>query len=99
MARVFTIGFAVIGLAFGMFQLLLLAPFLWMMTSAEQRAAHATHHAYGDVVEVYDDQPATRGWGSPFDPRAQPPDPFTRPALRRFTIVNRGGRLVIEEID
>ncbi|MEO8704527.1 MAG: M50 family metallopeptidase [Kofleriaceae bacterium] len=47
-ARVFTVIFAVAGLAFGMWQLLLLAPFLWMMTSAEQRNAHAAAHDWAD---------------------------------------------------
>ena len=40
-ARAFTIGFGVFGLATGMLQLVLLAPFLWMMTTHEQRVAHA----------------------------------------------------------
>jgi Zn-dependent protease len=55
-ARVFTVGFVVYGLAVGSFQLLLLAPFLWMMTSAEQRLAHAMGDEYvgrgPDGVEV-----------------------------------------------
>ena len=38
-ARVATVAFAVIGLAYGMFQLLLLAPFLWMMSSRERLLA------------------------------------------------------------
>jgi Zn-dependent protease len=38
-ARVFTVLFAVYGLATGAYQLLLLAPFLWLMTSHEQRVA------------------------------------------------------------
>lgn len=45
-ARVFTIGFAVYGLATASFQLLLLAPMLWLMTSHEQRIAHA-RYGYG----------------------------------------------------
>ncbi len=38
-ARVATIGFALLGLA-GAYQLLFLAPFLWMMTTREQHLAH-----------------------------------------------------------
>ena len=92
-ARVFTIAFGVVGLAFGMYQLLLLAPFLWMMTTQEQRVAHMTAGHYAGGVEVMDHEGWDRretGWGSPFDPRVQ---------QRRFAIVNRNGRLVIEAID
>jgi Zn-dependent protease len=96
-ARVVTISFAVIGLAFGMYQLLLLSPFLWMMTTQEQRIAHMTDsYRYGDV-EVLDHN----GWGSPFDPRSRrsADDPFSRSPMQRFRIVHRNGRLVIEALD
>lgn len=107
-ARVFTVGFAVVGLAYGMWQLLLLAPFLWMMTSHEQRVAHAM----ADEYVGYDDRgvevlgrdawsrrdAGPRGWGSPFDPRGQRGP--TMPLMRRFTIVRtRDGRLVIQALD
>jgi Zn-dependent protease len=108
-ARVVTIGFVVIGLAFSMYQLLLLAPFLWMMTSAEQRHAHSMADRYVDHFEHVEPVDHRRGWGSPFDP-AQPGwtsrgprahDPFRRngPTMRRYAIVQRDGRLVIEAID
>ncbi len=45
-ARVATIGFAVIGLM-GAYQLLMLAPFLWMMTTREQQMARAEAAAGG----------------------------------------------------
>jgi Zn-dependent protease len=91
-ARVFTIAFAVFGLATGSWQLVLLAPFLWMMTSAEQRMAHAMRD---DEVEVLGHS-RPRGWGSPFDPR-----PFARGArMRRFTIHRTpDGRVVIQTLD
>jgi Zn-dependent protease len=103
-ARVFTIAFGVVGLAAGMYQLLLLAPFLWMMTSQEQRIAQMTASHHGDVEVLGNDAWDRRaaGWGSPFDPRMHrgaPHDPYARPLMRRFTIVNRNGRLVIEAID
>jgi hypothetical protein len=74
-----------------------------MMTSAEQRLAHAMADEYvgrgPDGVEVlgrnaWERRP--RGWGSPFDP-------FSRgyaPRMRRFTIHRTpDGRVVIQSID
>ncbi len=45
-ARVVAVGFVVVGLAAGMFQLALLAPFLWIMGTAEQRLARNLAHRY-----------------------------------------------------
>jgi Zn-dependent protease len=41
-ARVTAIAFAAIGLRYGMYQLLVLAPFLWMLGTREQQLARAT---------------------------------------------------------
>jgi Zn-dependent protease len=86
-ARVFTVAFGVIGLAFGMYQLAILAPFLWLMTSAEQRAAREWS---GDD-----------GSSSRFE-RAFAHDPFRRGGgiQRRYTVARRpDGRVVIETWD
>jgi Zn-dependent protease len=102
-ARVFTVLFAVVGLAFGIWTLLLLAPFLWMMSSQEQRMARMRADDFADYggngrtqvlgrTAWHDGGP---GWGSPFDP-------FQRgrsPGVRRFAIRQRNGRLVIEALD
>jgi Zn-dependent protease len=45
-ARVVAVGFAVIGLAFGMYQLAVLAPFLWMMGTRERQLARAVSDDY-----------------------------------------------------
>jgi Zn-dependent protease len=101
-ARVFTVLFAVFGLAYGIWTLVLLAPFLWMMSSQEQRMARAMADDFADYggrghAEVLDRDWHRRGagWGSPFDP-------FQRgqtPSIRRFAIRQRDGRLVIEAVD
>ena len=90
-ARVATVSFVVAGLAYGIWTLVLLAPFLWMMSSAELRLAQ--HSAQQDSdFEVL----GRNAW------RAHPGDPFGRavtPSLRRFVVRQRGGRLVIESVD
>ena len=45
-ARVVAVGFAVFGLMAGMYQLVLLAPFLWMMGSNERQMARAMARRY-----------------------------------------------------
>lgn len=45
-ARVVAIGFAVYGLSAGMFQLVLLAPFLWIMGTNERLLARTLAHRY-----------------------------------------------------
>jgi Zn-dependent protease len=101
-ARAVAIVFAVVGLAYGAFQLVVLAPLLWIMGSRERMLARAMADRYaghgrggGDVVR--------RGDG-PFDP----PSLFTRgagpsggrgPEVRRFAVRQVGGRLVIETLD
>jgi len=107
-ARVFTIGFAVLGLAFGMYGLLLLTPFLWMMSTRERELARmmaADRGGYDRDVEVLGrdwNRRDSSGWGSPFDRRGSQADPFSRgrgPTIRRFTVRHRDGRLVIEALD
>jgi Zn-dependent protease len=97
-SRAVAIGFVVFGLM-GAYQLLVLAPFLWLMGSREQLLARAMpdHYATGDVeVLGRNERGRGGGWGSPFDRRgfhgAGGP-------LRRYTIVQRDGRIVIEAVD
>jgi len=109
-SRVAAIGFAVLGLL-GQFQLLVLAPLLWMMGTRERMLArtmadrYASHGRGG--VDVF-----RRGAG-PFDRPSSfrgGSDPFDRwhggysrghgePSVQRFTIRQVGGRLVIETHD
>jgi Zn-dependent protease len=109
-ARVAAIGFAVLGLWAGMFQLLLLAPFLWIMGTRERMLARMAPSSPddagwydGDVEVVGRDawhaHRASGGgdfgrWGSPFDPRTR-----YSGGIRRFTLVRRKGRIEVEPID
>lgn len=85
-ARVVAVGLGVIGLATGAYQLLLLAPFLWVLGTRERELARAMAHRYaydgGGYVErragAFGAYPA-RGGRAP-----------------RFVIRQRDGRLVIE---
>lgn len=93
-ARVVAVLFGVWALAGGPFQLLILAPFLWLMGTREQVMArmveqHLGHGGYpgsgpmaGDGVEVL-------GRGA-WENRARP---------RRYTVTQVGGRLVITSYD
>jgi len=92
-ARVVAVGFGILGLM-GAYQLLILAPFLWMMSAREQVMARMVEDHYGGYpdgggrggVEVLGRNAwATRGHG---------PGP-----VRGFTVSQVGGRLVIEPID
>jgi len=94
-ARVVTVAFVVLGLAYGIWTLVLLAPFLWMMSSAEQRMARfaADEFAgYGHDREIpgRSSSPA-RAWST----RGHAADPFQR----RFVVRQRDGRMVIEALD
>jgi Zn-dependent protease len=82
-ARVVAVGFAVYGLAAGMFQLVLLAPFLWLMGSNERLLARQLAHRYAYDGDGYRTRPP---FGGPAAPSAQ----------RQFVIRQRDGRLVIE---
>ena len=82
-ARVVAVGFAVVGLA-GAYQLLVLAPFLWLMGSREKMLARMMADQYAYSRDGY----VTR------TPRYYADES----PMRRFTIRQRGGRLVIEEL-
>jgi len=107
-ARVAAIGFALLGLFAGMYQLLILAPFLWLMGSRERMLARMTPDEgwYHHDVEVLSHDPwrdrdqgrgghhRSEGWGSPFDPRTH-----FRGGVRRFTLVRRNGRIEVIPLD
>jgi Zn-dependent protease len=97
-SRAVAIGFVVLGLG-GAYQLLVLAPFLWLMGTREKQLARMTPAQYpssfaNDEVEVLGRNTSREGggWGSPFDRRGGG-------APRRYTIVNRNGRITIEALD
>jgi len=93
-ARVVAIGFAVVALAGGPLQLLILAPYLWMMGTQEKMLARMMADRYVNTRDGYrerrsgDVEVLPRGYSARGD----------EPQLRRFAIRQRGGRLVIEEI-
>lgn len=106
-ARVAAIGFAVVGIWAGMLQLMVLAPFLWLMGTRERMLARMGPAEAGwdrPDVEVLgrdawrEHRTSGRGdfggWGSPFDPRTR----FSG-GIRRFTIVHRNGRIEVEPLD
>ena len=82
-ARVVAVGFVILGL-FGAYQLLLLAPFLWMMGTREQQLARM-------IPDVSSFDPASR--------RSTPHDPFGRRGPPRYAIRHVNGRVVIELLD
>ena len=87
-SRVAAVAFAVLGLM-GAYQLLVLAPFLWILGTRERMLARmmaADNHAYTSPVGNVDR----------FYRHDAPPPPRGE---RRFVVVQRGGRLVIEAID
>jgi Zn-dependent protease len=87
-ARVVAIGFGIVALAGGPLQLLILAPYLWMMGTQEKMLARMMADRYVSTNDGYRE----RRYGDvEVLPRHQP-------QLRRFTIRQRGGRLVIEEL-
>lgn len=100
-ARVVAIGMVAAGALAGMFQLLLLAPVLWVMGTQEKRLARAIAHRYaydggGYVSRGASWAPAgprrgVSGLGTGFAVR----DPASG-EVRRFVIRQRDGRLVIE---
>jgi Zn-dependent protease len=88
-SRVAAVAFVVFGLIYGHLQLVILAPFLWMMGTHERMAARTMANDYAGPgrggFEVF-----RRGRG-PFDA----PDPYAR----RFEIRQIGGRMVIIPLD
>lgn len=97
-ARVFSVGFGIFGLVTGAYQLLLLAPFLWLMGSRERIMARMIQDRYGGYpgggggyhTEVMRDDDGGGGW--PFGGGGGG-------GIRRFTVVRRNGRVVIETYD
>ena len=96
-SRVVAVGFGILGLM-GAYQLLILAPFLWMMGSREQMMARIVEDQFGgypdggggDDVEVLGRNAwETRGRGGGAGGGN----------IRGFTVSQVGGRLVIEPID
>jgi Zn-dependent protease len=83
-ARVAAVAFALFGLAVGWYQLVLLAPFLWIMSTREQMLARMTANQY-----VYN----AGGYRKQYFH-----EPTPAPANRRYTITQRNGRFVIEEV-
>lgn len=108
LARVAAIGFVVLGLAWPdqMIWLLILAPFLWLMSSHERMLAQMSdaawdsgYHSGAEVLgrRAWNDRDSTPRWGSPFDPRTH----RTRHGgeMRNYTIVHRNGRIEIIALD
>jgi len=98
-ARVVAVMFGVWALAGGPFQLLILAPFLWMMGTrerimAQMIQAHQGHGGYPGGID--DDGVEVLGRGA-WERRNAGPFGGGRP--RRYTITQVGGRLVIQALD
>jgi Zn-dependent protease len=107
-SRVFAVGFVILGLL-GSYQLLVLAPLLWMMGTRERMVARMMADQYagygGGGRDVFRrgagpfDRGGPSGRGGPFDRDDSPFRSYAGPAVRRFTIRQVGGRLVIETFD
>ena len=100
-SRVAAVGFALYGLFGGPFQLLVLAPFLWLMGNRERALARMAPddgwpHDDLEILgrDAWRDRGGASGWGSPFDPRTRGSG-----GLRRFTLVHRNGRFEIVPLD
>ena len=103
-ARVVAVGFGILGLlnVWGGFQLLVLAPLLWMMGTREQMLARTMADQYAGYgrggIDVF-----PRGAGPVSRPdgfyRGRFDPSLPRAPIRQFTIRQVGGRLIIEAID
>jgi Zn-dependent protease len=110
-ARVAAIGFGILGLTAGMYQLLVLAPFLWIMGTRERMIARMSPDEgwYHSDVEVRGREAwhnRGRDYGPGYGPGdasgwGSPFDPRTRGSggVRRFTLVHRNGRMEIVPLD
>jgi Zn-dependent protease len=102
-ARFAAIAFGIVGLAFGPFTLVLLAPYLWIMGSQERLLARMMADRYASSRDGYverqygDTEVLPRGFSGlgGFAGFGNGP---SRAGVRRFAIVQRGGRFVIEEV-
>jgi Zn-dependent protease len=97
-SRVAAVGFVIAGLVYGWFQLVVLAPFLWLLGTRERMVAHAMGGDYAGFG----------GGGSGDRPGyGEPPRGFwsgqhageDEPAVRRFEVRRIGGRTVILPLD
>ena len=98
-SRGFAILFGLMGLA-GNLQMLLLAPFLWWMGTQELAMAAMVHEAYGGYPDDPDrelERMAHGAWDRRRAARGQPP--AFGGGMRRFTIRQVGGRVIIEAVD
>jgi Zn-dependent protease len=97
-SRIAAVAFVVLGLYYGAFMLVVIAPLLWMMGTRERMLARATADQYGPF-----DRPG--GFGSGFGSERRSGfgrGPFSAGdgrEIRRFTIRQVGGRMVIESLD
>jgi Zn-dependent protease len=114
-ARVVAIGFGVVGLALGWFQLLVLAPLLWIMGTRERMLARTMVDRYAGFGGAADrrsdpfdrwgrasrfDRPSASGRGPGGFPAGDPHDGrFHGERPRQYRVRQVGGRLVIESID
>jgi stage IV sporulation protein FB len=107
-ARVVAVGFVLLALR-GPFQLLVLAPYLWMMGSREKLLARAADPgggfggSFGGFPRGHGPSGHPPGWGfhaAPYDRPAgfgrRSPDGLP---IRRFTVRQVDGRMVIEALD
>ncbi|HEX7836660.1 MAG TPA: site-2 protease family protein [Kofleriaceae bacterium] len=101
-ARAVAIGFGIFGLILPSYQLLALAPLLWMMGTRERMLARAMADQYvrhgrgfggddrfGRTAGPYGSPGFGGGWRGGYH----------GPAVRRYTVRQVGGRLVIETLD
>ena len=100
-ARIAAVAFGIMGLSGGSYQLLILAPFLWIMGTRELQMARMVQ----DHMGGYPDDPdreiqvmSHAAWEREQQARGVP-DVGLGGGLRRYTIRQVGGRIVIEAID
>jgi stage IV sporulation protein FB len=92
-ARVAAVGFVVWGVMTGSIQLIVLAPFLWLLGTRErimarQMAPYMTGYAARGVVPVARRAAREEDWLG---------RSFAAPQIRRYTITTRDGRLIVVE--
>jgi Zn-dependent protease len=103
-ARVVAIAFGIVGLAWGPFQLVLLAPYLWIMGTQERMLSRMMADRYASSSDGYvarqdgDVEVMPRGFAGLGGFGGGGGARYHRAGARRFAIVQRGGRFVIEEV-
>ncbi len=100
-ARVAAVAFGILGLAGPSYQLLILAPFLWLMGTRELQMARLVQDHMGGYPDDPDReiQAMSRAAWERHQRARGVPDMGLGGGLRRYTIRQIGGRLVIEAID